>query len=231
VGVDHDTPLFVAISIDESCLKLGRRVPLHEARARRAAASRPQPRKERHAVVEAGLTGKGVLDAILVGRVVHRHCACQAAAAAGKGLNFIVGGNILGRGVTIENLRVTYCRGLDLAAIWGQLDLRRFGPKELQLETLWQAQRSEMTLLNALSSADLENLLKRLELKTAGSKADRVRRAIDHFRENRADLTQQRCKRLAMGHTGSLPYSAGARPFPSAETRSSSRRRRRIFMG
>jgi hypothetical protein len=32
----------------------------------------------------------------------------EADAEAGKGLNFIVGGNILGRGVTIENLLVTY---------------------------------------------------------------------------------------------------------------------------
>jgi hypothetical protein len=32
----------------------------------------------------------------------------EADAEAGKGLNFIIGGNILGRGVTIENLLVTY---------------------------------------------------------------------------------------------------------------------------
>jgi hypothetical protein len=73
-------------------------------------------------------------------------------------------------------------RGLDLAAILGEFDLKRWGTKETQIGTLWDAQRSEVTLLNSLSSPDVEALLRRLELKTTGSKTERIRRAIDHFR-------------------------------------------------
>ena len=69
-------------------------------------------------------------------------------------------------------------RAQDLAAILGQFDLRRWGPKDLQVQTLWDAHRSEETLLNALSSADIELLLRRLDLKSSGSKADRIQRAI-----------------------------------------------------
>lgn len=72
-------------------------------------------------------------------------------------------------------------RGLDLAAILGEFDLRRWGTKETQIETLWDAHRSEPTLLNALSSADIESLLRKLELRAAGSKSERIRRVIDHF--------------------------------------------------
>lgn len=44
----------------------------------------------------------------LIGRKVIVVNAEAAAEQLGKGLNFIIGGNILGRGVTIENLLVTY---------------------------------------------------------------------------------------------------------------------------
>jgi hypothetical protein len=72
-------------------------------------------------------------------------------------------------------------RGHELALILGALELRRWGTKELQIRILWEAHRSEETLLNALSSADLEVFLRRMDLKTSGSKADRIDRAIDHF--------------------------------------------------
>lgn len=77
----------------------------------------------------------------------------------------------------------TNLRGLDLAAILAEFDLRRWGTKETQISTLWEAHRSETTLLSALSSADLEAMLKRLELRASGSKVERIRRAIDHFRQ------------------------------------------------
>lgn len=72
-------------------------------------------------------------------------------------------------------------RGHELAAILGEFDLRRWGTKQAQVQTLWDAYRSEETLLNALSSSDLENILRRVDLRTAGSKADRVDRLISHF--------------------------------------------------
>jgi hypothetical protein len=69
-------------------------------------------------------------------------------------------------------------RAQDLAAILAQFELRRWGTKDVQVQTLWDVHRSEETLLNALSSTDLETLLKRLGIKSAGSKADRIQRAI-----------------------------------------------------
>jgi hypothetical protein len=78
-------------------------------------------------------------------------------------------------------------RGHELAAILGEFDLRRWGAKQAQVEALWDAHRSEETLLNALSSSDLESILRRIELKTAGSKADRAERLISHFSSVPAD--------------------------------------------
>jgi hypothetical protein len=72
-------------------------------------------------------------------------------------------------------------RGYELVAVLGQLELRRSGAKEAQVRTLWEAHRSEETLLSALSSADLEGLLRRLDLKASGSKTDRMQRLIEHF--------------------------------------------------
>lgn len=72
-------------------------------------------------------------------------------------------------------------RGYELVAVLGQFDLKRSGTKDAQVGTLWEAHRSEETLLNALSSADLEGMLRRLDLKASGSKADRVARLIEHF--------------------------------------------------
>jgi len=72
-------------------------------------------------------------------------------------------------------------RGHELAAMLSQFELRRWGTKESQVRSLWDAHRSEETLLNVLASSDLENFLKRLELKTAGSKTDRIQRLLSHF--------------------------------------------------
>src|SRR6478736_86418 len=72
-------------------------------------------------------------------------------------------------------------RAQDLAAILGEFDLKRWGTKEVQISTLWAAHRSETTLLNALSSTDIESVLKRLELKSNGSKVERIARLIKHF--------------------------------------------------
>jgi hypothetical protein len=80
----------------------------------------------------------------------------------------------------------TELRGQDLAVILGEFDLRRWGTKETQVGALWESHRSEQTLLSALSSPDIEGLLRRLGLRTNGSKSERVQRVIVHFCEQRA---------------------------------------------
>ncbi len=72
-------------------------------------------------------------------------------------------------------------RGLQLAAILGALDLRRYGTKDLQIQILWDAQRSESTLLGYLSNLELEAALRRLNLKASGSKKERIERLVEHF--------------------------------------------------
>lgn len=78
-------------------------------------------------------------------------------------------------------LLFTQLRGHELAAILGEFDLRRFGTKELQVQTLWGAQRSEVTLLSCLSNVDLDTILRRVDLKTGGSKAERIARLVSYF--------------------------------------------------
>jgi hypothetical protein len=73
-------------------------------------------------------------------------------------------------------------RGHQLAGILAEFDLRRrWGTKGLQVRTLWDAHRSESTLLACLSNQELDTVLRRLDLKTGGSKADRTDRLIEHF--------------------------------------------------
>ena len=72
-------------------------------------------------------------------------------------------------------------RGHELAAILSELELRRWGSKETQVQTLWEAHRAEQTLLATLSSSDIEGLLRRVALRTGGSKTERIERAIEHF--------------------------------------------------
>jgi hypothetical protein len=78
-------------------------------------------------------------------------------------------------------------RGHELAAVLGEFDLRRWGSKDMQVSTLWESHRSEESLLGTLASADIEGLLRRIELKTGGSKAERIQRAIAHFANLSAD--------------------------------------------
>lgn len=87
------------------------------------------------------------------------------------------------RSLSEERFRLLFSRlrGHELATILAQFDLRRWGTKEQQIRTLWDSHRAETTLLNALSSTDLEVLLKRLDLKTRGSKLERAQRAIEYF--------------------------------------------------
>jgi hypothetical protein len=72
-------------------------------------------------------------------------------------------------------------RGHELSGILGQFDLRRFGTKDLQVRTLWEAQRSETTILSCFSNPELDAILRRVELKAGGSKADRIERLLEHF--------------------------------------------------
>jgi hypothetical protein len=72
-------------------------------------------------------------------------------------------------------------RGHELAAILGEYDLRRWGVKDTQIGALWQDHRSEQTFLSALSNSDLKAVLERLDLRTAGTKAERAMRLIEHF--------------------------------------------------
>jgi hypothetical protein len=72
-------------------------------------------------------------------------------------------------------------KGYELAAMLATFDLKRWGTKEAQIQTLWEAHRSETTLLESLSNADLESLLRKLELRHQGTKIERIQRLINHF--------------------------------------------------
>ncbi|HEY4243189.1 MAG TPA: SAP domain-containing protein [Kofleriaceae bacterium] len=72
-------------------------------------------------------------------------------------------------------------RAHDLTSLLVEFELRRSGTKETQIQTLWDAARSETSLLQGLASADLEQLLRRAGLKTNGSKSERIARVIANF--------------------------------------------------
>lgn len=72
-------------------------------------------------------------------------------------------------------------RGHELAGLLGEFELRRWGGKDLQIETLWESHRAETTLLSKLSNPELEGVLRRVELRPGGSKAERVERLLTHF--------------------------------------------------
>jgi hypothetical protein len=72
-------------------------------------------------------------------------------------------------------------RGHELAGILGEFDLRRWGTKDVQVSTLWESHRSETTLLACLSNPELDVILRRVDLKTGGSKSDRIERLVEHF--------------------------------------------------
>jgi len=60
-------------------------------------------------------------------------------------------------------------------------ELRQSGTKNTRLETLWEAELSEHTLLSRMMNRDLENILNRLGLRLSGSKLDRIERIVSHF--------------------------------------------------
>lgn len=74
-----------------------------------------------------------------------------------------------------------HLRGHELAGILGEFDLRRWGTKDMQIQTLWEAERSEATLLACFSNLELDSILRRVDLKAGGSKADRIERLLQHF--------------------------------------------------
>lgn len=81
-------------------------------------------------------------------------------------------------------------RGHEIAGILGEFDLRRWGTKEVQIKTLWDSHRSEETLLNTLSSSDMEGLLRRIELRSTGSKGERIQRIIAYFEAAAESVTK-----------------------------------------
>jgi hypothetical protein len=95
-------------------------------------------------------------------------------------------------------------RGFELGTILGQFDLRRSGTKDMQAAALWGSHRSEETLLGALSNSDLEGILKRLELKTNGTKGERIKRLIEHFADTPTQIAPS--------------FDASVMPLPAAES-------------
>lgn len=63
----------------------------------------------------------------------------------------------------------------------GLPELRQSGTKDQRIDTLWDAELAERTLLGSFRSRDLEEILLRLGLKTSGSKFERVDRLTDYF--------------------------------------------------
>ncbi len=69
-------------------------------------------------------------------------------------------------------------RGHELTSMLSDLGLRRFGTKELLVRLLWDSHRSESTLLGILSSHELEAINKRFDLRSGGSKTERIERLV-----------------------------------------------------
>lgn len=101
-------------------------------------------------------------------------------------------------------------KGHELSSILSQLDLRRWGTKDLQVRTLWEAQRSESTLLECFSNPELDVVLRRVDLKTGGSKADRIERLVEHF----ASLDESTSQ--ATAGDSPIPSSTDA-PLPASD--------------
>jgi hypothetical protein len=59
-------------------------------------------------------------------------------------------------------------------------NLPRSGSKALRVSNLWGSTYSEVTLLSSLQNRQLEDALARLDLRTGGTKTDRVNRLVDH---------------------------------------------------
>ncbi len=72
-------------------------------------------------------------------------------------------------------------RAHELTSVLIEFDLKRSGTKEVQIQTLWEAERAEATLLGCLGSPDIEGLLRRANLRTNGPKAERIERLVANF--------------------------------------------------
>ena len=59
-------------------------------------------------------------------------------------------------------------------------DLPRSGSKSFRVATLWGSTYSEVTLLCSIQNRQLEDALARLDLRTRGTKTDRVNRLVDY---------------------------------------------------
>jgi len=62
-----------------------------------------------------------------------------------------------------------------------QAELRQTGTKETRINTLWEAQLSEHSLLGELTNRQLEEILQRLGLRISGAKNARIERIVTHF--------------------------------------------------
>lgn len=76
----------------------------------------------------------------------------------------------------------TFLRGEDLTEILVGIGSSRItGAKDVKVALLTQSRFSEMTLLEHLRSKELEQILERLRLRTAGAKRERVERIVEAF--------------------------------------------------
>ena len=73
-------------------------------------------------------------------------------------------------------------KSAELAAILGKLrELRQTGSKQRRVNTLWESDLAEATLLSKLRSTDVANVLDRVGERRNGSKEERIERLIGHF--------------------------------------------------
>jgi hypothetical protein len=80
-------------------------------------------------------------------------------------------------------------KGHQLQQLLMALDLRHSGSKEVRIATLWESPFSEHTALAKLKSPDLDRLLLDQGLSARGSKADKIARLVDAFRETTQEET------------------------------------------
>jgi hypothetical protein len=109
-------------------------------------------------------------------------------------------------GLLFESLR-----GAELGDILQAFpELRQSGTKEVRVATLWEAKRSEETLLGVLRNRDLEAILERLGMRLSGSKSERIGRIVHHFANASPENT-----------SGAVDHSAAAERLPASEPSSS----------
>jgi hypothetical protein len=82
-------------------------------------------------------------------------------------------------------------RGQDLSDILASIDASRVtGSKEHLIQLLQQSRFSEESLLRNLDNRQIEALLRRFDLRTAGNKSERVDRLISRPWSDPADASQ-----------------------------------------